>query len=491
MLQDLILLTPEQIQEKLEHDYNYRLEVTAFLPDVIRECTLTEFLEWFVYPFDKEATTKEWHSTAFQNEMDNIWNTESRSFIAAPREHLKTSSILAKIVKTLCERKYPIEIDYFHLNGDIAQEKFQKMKQIIENSPLIRLLVSPDEAKEWSQEKLELKDGTILLPLSYGQGTVGKHPHIIVLDDPIDRRVIYSEDRNKKAIDKFYSDIYPMISKDEPDKKIWIVGTIQKEDDLYNSLPADFTKHIYKAVIDYKTEEVLSPEIFTFASLMRVKQALTELHGEKYWLKEYMNVPFSAMGLIIKRKDIQWFTIDNHPTPLAIYQGWDLSVGKDIEKGDWTVGVTIGVITVDGKIRIYVLDVFRDRLSFQQRLDKVAEKAEEFNPERICIEENLFQYDTVQTLQTTTLNPIVGIHSAINKVERLTTSLAPKFENHQIYIQSDMVEFVNELVSLPIGQYDDQGDALDMAIKAALQDFVTGQPVMIRSGSIRRPVKVG
>jgi hypothetical protein len=48
-----------------------------------------------------------------------------------------------------------------------------------------------------------------------------------------------------------------------------------------------------------------------------------------------------------------------------------LSVGKDIEKGDWTVGVTIGVDRSMDKIKAYLINVFRERVNLDQRIRAV------------------------------------------------------------------------------------------------------------------------
>lgn len=466
-------------QNKTEIEKQNHRQVKAFLDhavDLSKGNTLAQFSNYFINDYDAEAFAKNWKATAFQDTMYDLWEKYAKTCVMAPREHLKTSSVLAYLTKKVYERKYPIEINYYHLSKEIAGEKFRKLRRIVENNPLLAHNFGLKDVKRDSQTYLELEDGTIIRPMSWGQGSVGKHPHIIVLDDVIDRRVAYSDERNKKSIDRFYSDIYPQISKDDPDKKIIIIGTAQREDDLYSSLPADFVKRIYRAITE--KGEPLSPELFNLEALEKIKSDISAIHGEKYWLKEYMNTPFNAMGDTIKREWIKRFS--EIPKDLDIYQGWDLSVGKDPEKGDWTVGVTIGVKRVDDKLYIYVLDVFRKRMDFDARLKAVVEQANKWKPLKIAIEENVFQYDTVQTVQKQTNLPIVGVRTIKNKVEKFSVDLAPHFENGKVFIKLDEEEydsmgkpittfddFVGELLSLPFGEFDDQADGLVLAIKAS------------------------
>jgi predicted phage terminase large subunit-like protein len=92
----------------------------------------------------------------------------------------------------------------------------------------------------------------------------------------------------------------------------------------------------------------------------------------------------------------------------------------------------------------------------------------ESHPNSIGIEENAFQYDTVQTLQKKTLLPIKGVRAIKNKTESFQTELAPYFENGQIYIRDGLEGFITELLNLPVGEFDDQADALKIAIKTSL-----------------------
>lgn len=444
--------------------------LAQFVAQNVRNLPLADFVMQYINQYDNEAVAKGWKRVDFQNTLENIWENNPKSCTLAPREHLKTTSLLEYLVKKLFIRTYPIEINYYHLTGDIANEKFNKLKRYLQGNELFNEVFGVKEAKSWADNYIELKDGTIIRPMSWKQGVVGKHPHIIILDDIIDRTVMYSDAMNTKSIDKFYSDIYPMISRADKDKKIIIIGTAQRKDDIYHSLPSDFVLNIFKAIDHNNNDKILCPEMYTRASLNKIKADMSRLHGEKYWLKEYMNEPFEAMGFIVKKDQIQYYT--EAPFGLEIYQGWDLSVGRDIEKGDWTVCVTIGLDRSGDKIKIYILNVFRARINFNERLRGVINLGEQFKPEAIGIEDVAFQYDMIKLLRDKTLFTIIGVKPINNKVERFQAELAPYFENMQVYIKRDMVDYEMELLSLPVGQYDDQGDATLIALKAALYGAV-------------------
>jgi len=246
-----------------------------------------------------------------------------------------------------------------------------------------------------------------------------------------------------------------MITDAGKDKKIIIIGTAQREDDIYENLPGDFFNLTLDAIVDEDKHIPLEPALFSWDLLMKVKADMCEKFGERFWLKEYRNIPLSAMGEIIKPEWIKTYVTPPPLESLQIYQGWDLGVGKDLEKGDYTAGCTIGVRTVNGKNEIYVLDVVRVRAEFGDRLKIMASNGQAHKPLAIGVEQNVFQYDTVITLKKQTNLPIEGIKTIKNKVEKFQVDLAPHFENGKVFIRSDMIDLKNELLALPYGKNDD------------------------------------
>ena len=435
---------------------------------------LADFANIYINDYNPKSRLKHWQHVPLQDRYYQVWQTYPKSRIKAPREHLKTTSVCQYLVKRIVERDYPLQIVYFHLNKDIAVEKIRDIQMMAERNPILAANFNIDQAKNWKDGELRLLDGTTISANGYNSGSVGKHPHIIVLDDVIDQEVIYSDVKNDKAIRKFYSDIYPMITDTGEDKKIIIIGTSQREDDLYERLPEDFHAMTLQAILDEEAQQVLEPALFSWETLMKVKQDMSEKFGEKYWLKEYMNAPFEAMGEIIKPQWIQYY--HELPAGLDIFTFWDLSVGKDMNKGDWTAKSTIGVRKKDGKLEIYVIDTYRERLDFGNRLKKVHEHGVKEKPRAIGVEENTFQYDTVNTLQKQTNLPIRGVKTIRNKTEKFQVELGPHFENKKVFIKSDMEELKKELLSLPYGKYDDLANSLTGAIM--LSSDYSGEPII-------------
>ena len=434
----------------------------------IKKLTLTEFISIYIYPYYPEAQYKEWKTTKFQDILFSIWESNTKSCVLAPRDHLKTFTALCYIIKKIAEREYPIEVNYYHLTTASAMEKYQLMRRLIENSPVLSKVTGLQEARRDTQRDLEFSDGTVVKAIGWDTGVVGKHPHMIVLDDIIDRKVIYSDERSKKAIDKFYMDIVPMIGREEEDKKVILVGTAQRKDDIYHSLPEDYEFKVFKAIENGKP---LSPELYDLKALEKIKEDVTKKFGTRYWNKEYMNEPFEASEVIINPDWILYYTDEElaqaregHSS--AIYIGADLSVGKKLGEGDYTAIVVIEVINSNPK-KIYVREVYRGRIGLSARVEKLKDFNQRWRPTRLGVESVAFQYDTITEARRKHLLSVTDVNVSRSKIERYNDVLEPVFSNGQVYIKRDMNEFRKELINIPTGEHDDMADALVIALKVA------------------------
>ena len=94
----------------------------------------------------------------------------------------------------------------------------------------------------------------------------------------------------------------------------------------------------------------------------------------------------------------------------------------------------------------------------------------------MSVESNVFQYDSVQVLKQNTSLPIVGVNTSKNKVEKFTEVLTPLFGNRKVFIKNGIEnrqEFIDQLVSLPRGKYDDMADGLCIGLSGLQQ---VGEP---------------
>ena len=387
--------------------------------------------------------------------------------IKAPRDHLKTFFFSEMYALSRAKFGQGISIRIFSGTDSLSIDILDHIKKKWARTPYFEDLLVGAELD--NKKQVRFSNGSEIFAQGFWSKIRGGHSDIIILDDVIDSSVIYSDEANKKAKERLATEILPMA---EPDTQIIIVGTLQREDDIYSidwesmEEERNWISRTYDAIVNEEKHITLYPEKWSWKHLMAKKAQITKLSGEKWFLKEYRNMAVSLVGEII---DVNWKkTYKKLPEGLTVYSGWDLSVGKDPDAGDYTAKVTFGV---DNNQNIYIINVFRGRLDFGKRIKAVLGAGKLEKPSRIAIEDNVFQADTVQVAKKNSLLPIIGVKTTINKVQKFNEQLVPLFENGKVFfLEGDKMqeEFWKELCSLPRGAYDDMCDALCIGIKDLL-----------------------
>ena len=178
--------------------------------------------------------------------------------------------------------------------------------------------------------------------------------------------------------------------------------------------------------------------------------------------QEYM-AEFTAAGQCsVKVEDLRYYDpTEVDMSKLQVRMAVDLAISEK-KAADFTAIAVIGKDPESG--RIYIMDIIRTKTSFNNIIGLIKAQAKLYNPSIIGIEKNGYQMSVVQELVRTSELPIKGIHSDKGKVERFQPTLA-KIEQHLIYINKNISrDFIDELLSFPMGKHDDMVDALAHAL---------------------------
>lgn len=170
-------------------------------------------------------------------------------------------------------------------------------------------------------------------------------------------------------------------------------------------------------------------------------------------------------GTLLERA---WMRTRTPPDKLRRAMGVDLAISTK-ETADFTACVVVGI---DEGGQRYVLDAQRRRLKFHQALEFIRQMAEEWQIQSVRIEEVQFQAAVVQELLRTTDLPVAGYKADRDKVTRAQRVIRRYEAGLYYHAPTLKPEFQDELLAFPIGEHDDQVDALVIA-DAALADTVT------------------
>lgn len=188
--------------------------------------------------------------------------------------------------------------------------------------------------------------------------------------------------------------------------------------------------------------------------------------------REIMAEFVSNSGARISRESIQHANIDE----LVNNKNLAISIGADLAISKKTTADYFAICCIARDIKtgfVYVLDIKRDRLSFQQQKDLIKSFANKWNrpnigwPEPVIGIENVgYQQALVEEVGREVGYAVYGIPSITDKIARFAP-LEAKYElKHVFHVDGLPLSFENELCSFPEGANDDYEDALEKAYKA-------------------------
>ncbi len=194
--------------------------------------------------------------------------------------------------------------------------------------------------------------------------------------------------------------------------------------------------------------------------------AIREVTPDIIFRQEFMAEFVSGAGARVKRENIQYVGLDEieNNKNIVVAIGADLAIGEK-EINDYTAICAIAKNIKDGNI--YILDVYRERMSFRRQKERIIGFAEKWNrqdlgwPEIVIgIESQAYQRALVQEVNRDCGFATFGIPANKNKTARFA-SLEAKYEMKQIYhVENLPLAFENELMAFPEGQHDDYVDSL-------------------------------
>ncbi|HON36990.1 MAG TPA: phage terminase large subunit, partial [Methanothrix sp.] len=178
-----------------------------------------------------------------------------------------------------------------------------------------------------------------------------------------------------------------------------------------------------------------------------------------------------------------WLKYEDHPPSqgMKIALGVDLAISEK-EAADYTAGAVLGR---DQNGNLHILDVQRIRGSFSQQIEFIKQLAARWKPLVVGIEDVAYQKALIQQLAAQTSLNVRGIKPISDKVSRFAPMEA-RYELGQVYHTRGLSqEFEAELLSFPIGNHDDQVDALAYAWQAL--GHMPPDPKLSFTGATKKP----
>jgi len=320
------------------------------------------------------------------------------------------------------------------------------------------------------------------LSTSVGATVTGFHADIIIVDDPINPQMAFSDTTRKNA--NYW--LEQTLSNRKTDKKrsftIIVMQRLHDEDPIgvklekkipfkHICLPAELTDldnvRPKKLSLLYKGG-LLDPGRMTPEVLQKEKTVL----GSVGYAGQYLQSPKSATGNLFKREWIKYYRELPKTRRFRTVCSWDTAY-KIKQENDFSVCT----VWAEYETGFYLIGFFHGKLEYTELKNQIQLMAVEFKPNVILIEDKASGQSAIQELKRLNL-PIYPVSPDKDKILR-ANQITPTFEAGNIYFPfSEYINLIiDQLTGFPTTKHDDIVDSITQFINWA-RGRTAGIPVI-------------
>jgi len=409
---------------------------------------------------------------------------QEKRLMCEPRGTYKTTiiSISYPIWRLIRNSNLSILIDSETDNQ--AKTIYKTCKEIMENNILLTELYgtfkSLNKTTVWNDTELNIEARTRIRrdPSLYHCGVEsainGKHPDIVVLDDPHSEQNTQTSDSVDK-VDDHYKLLTPLL---DQKGELNVVCTRWVQDDLAGRIlkreKEDWSTISIKACYN-DDGSLYAPKILTNDFLNKAKKTM----GMYRFSANYLNDPKPDVDKSFKPDWLQYYNDKDLSEPeegkyglkdLAIYMSIDASWGDKKSTGTDPTAIVVAGFTPEGQV--YILDIFNKRINPTEVVDQVFYMVKRWNPLKVASEDINTQkginreidIEMAKRKMYFTLDRVK--HQAISKENRIL-GLTPIFENKNVFIRKTDFDFIEQYEAFNPShkiKHDDILDAFEMMI---------------------------
>lgn len=438
------------------------------------------------YAFWDERTGSPLQQQWFHDEWSASMDTSDRLIIVAPRDHGKTTQVVARVIWEL-GRDPNLRVKIVCASDGKAMERLFEIVQQLSN-PRVREVfpnLRPAEEGEWSKHKIVVvrtarhRDASVEA-LGITSTATGGRADLLIADDVVDRRNALTMPALREQIKHAWKSDWTNLL--EPAGRIWYICTLWHKADLSHELltnPA-FDKLVHAVPEDFAA---LWPSKWSEAALRARHLEI----GSVEFNRAFRNIASDAEEGIVKPAWMRFADLALDPAfgerldDLVFFTSYDTAVAVT-DLNDFSASVTVAVDTATG--RVFVTDAWHARITISHQAARVWAEYQGCTPFRILIEKA-----GQSTLDEWVLNEhpdLAGIVEVtkprVSKAARLL-GVTPLMEAGRVIFSHHLDpnrptydpsrgSVVHELLDFPFGRNDDLVDAFSQALSGARRYFL-------------------
>ena len=334
-----------------------------------------------------------------------------------------------------------------------------------------------------SVRRFPTKRGGVYYAVGAGSAITGRGAHLLLIDDPIKgREEADSAAMRKNLLDWYRATAYTRLM---PNGSVILIQTRWHEDDLAGWILKE-TGHEgwdvveFPAILNDRAADMLGlsegdplwEDSYPLERLKEIKKTV----GTREWSSLYAQKPSVEEGNIIKRWWWKTWTREHPPEMDYILQSWDTAYTVT-ETSDYSACTTWGVFSGEGGYNLYLIDSFREKLTFPELKNQAVHLYNELQPDLVLVEAKASGWSLVQELMRTGI-PITPFNpKKMDKLARVH-SVAPLFEGGRIWAPDtdESANVMNQFAMFPNTKHDDLVDSTTQALLRLRKGWMVNHP---------------
>lgn len=467
-----------------------QLAVAALTQRQIRQAR-NHFPSFAEFCFCNEKTGYPFRQQWFHDEWSSLMDTSNRAIIVAPRDHGKTSQIVARTLWEL-GRDPNLRIKIACASDGRAKERLFEIVQNLMYNPRV-LEVFPHlrqaESGEWSKHKIIIdrparyRDASVEA-LGITATATGGRCDLLIADDVVDRRNALSFPALREQIKQAWKADWTNLL--EPDSRIWYICTLWHKDDLSHELMAN---RAYKTLFYAVPENFgsLWPEKWDSASLYKRYQEI----GSIEFNRAFRNVAVDLENATIRPEWIQYSDLRYNDDflsrldELIFFTAYDTAgTPSGNARQDYAAEVVMAVDVI--LRRVYVVSAEQYRKTVKGQGQRVIKGIKKYKPYRAIVEKasqaavDEWVEELAPELAAACLEVCKPTKSS--KMEKLM-GITPLLESGVVVFNASLDpdgeswnptkgSLVDQLIDFPFAKHDDMADAFTICLHAIRRYFL-------------------
>jgi predicted phage terminase large subunit-like protein len=375
------------------------------------------------------------------------------ALVELPRDHGKTTQVCLRVLWELGNNPN-LRVKIVCASEAIAVDRSRFLRSSIEQNPRIRR-VFPHlrKAQPWLATAFQVTRtpgilGPSVAAFGIGAASTGTRADLLVCDDVVDVKAIYSKAHRDRTADDFMNNLLNLL---EPDGRFWGLSTPWHADDLNARLKKNESFALFRQPVGANLEPVWE-EHWSREQLNRRRKEI----GAAAFARGYRLTPMADDELVIRPEWVQvWRDLPEKfdRTILCIDPAVSVKPSADAS--------ALVVLAKAGNV-VYCLSAQARRVAAPVLVQWIEMTAEAWKPQEIVFESN-GAFDAVRELlvRHASFGPkVVGVKQSRSKLARFS-AFAVNVEKGLFQLSSDGSQQAlrDELTSFPFGEHDDLLDA--------------------------------